>query len=101
MQATQLLSRSMDIGIIANEAIQLKSLGERDVRIDVPMGDITTSDFERVPETIPLGEAAARAVADRLAVYTHCLRPNTRPGANTRPSARARNAASPTSGSRA
>ncbi len=46
-----------------------RSLGERDVRIDVPMGDITTSDFERVPETIPLGEAAARAAADRLAVY--------------------------------
>jgi len=69
VQATQLLSRSMAIGIIANEAIQLDSLGERDVRIDVPMGDITTSDFERVPETIPLGEAAARAAADRLAVY--------------------------------
>ncbi len=69
VQATQLLTRSMDIGIIANEAIQLASLGERDVRIDVPMGDITTSDFERVPETIPLGEAAARAAADRLAVY--------------------------------
>ena len=66
VQATQLLSRSMAIGIIANEEIQLESLGERDVRIDVPMGDITTSDFERVPETIPLGEAAARAMADRL-----------------------------------
>ena len=69
VQATQLLTRSMAIGIIANEAIQLASLGEGDVRIDVPMGDITTSDFERVPETIPLGEAAARAAADRLAVY--------------------------------
>ncbi len=69
VQATQLLTRSMAIGIIANEAIQLESLGERDVRIDVPMGDITTSDFERVPETIPLGVAAARAAADRLAVY--------------------------------
>ena len=27
------------------------------------MGDITTADFERVPETIPLGEAAARQMA--------------------------------------
>jgi NTE family protein len=31
------------------------------------MGDITTADFERVAETVPLGEAAARLVADRLA----------------------------------
>jgi hypothetical protein len=31
------------------------------------MGDITTADFERVPDTIPLGENAARGMADRLA----------------------------------
>ena len=31
------------------------------------MGDITTADFERVPDTIPLGEKAARGVADQLA----------------------------------
>jgi NTE family protein len=41
-------------------------LTERDILIDVPMGDITTADFERLPETIPLGETAARKVADRL-----------------------------------
>jgi len=69
VQATQLLSRSMDVMFEVNEKIQLQSLTERDIRIDVPMGDITTSDFERVPETIPLGEAAARAAVDRLAVY--------------------------------
>lgn len=67
VQATQLLARSMDVMLEANEKIQLQSLTERDIRIDVPMGDIGTADFERVPETIPLGEAAARAVADRLA----------------------------------
>ena len=33
------------------------------------MGDITTADFERVPETIPLGEAATRAHAAELARY--------------------------------
>jgi len=33
------------------------------------MGDIGTADFTRVPETIPLGEVAARKVADRLAAY--------------------------------
>ena len=65
--ATQLVLRSSDVGIMANENLQLASLTDRDIRIDVIMGDITTADFERVPETIPLGEKAARAVADRLA----------------------------------
>jgi NTE family protein len=60
----------MDVMFEVNEKIQLQSLTERDIRIDVPMGDITTSDFERVPETIPLGEAAARAAVDRLAAYS-------------------------------
>jgi NTE family protein len=65
--ATQLLSRSTDVMLQANETLQLRTLTERDVRIDVEMGDIGTADFERVPDTIPLGEAAARAAADRLA----------------------------------
>jgi len=65
--ATELLARSTDVMIVANENLQLGSLTERDVRIDVPMGDIGTADFERVPETIPLGEKAARAQAARLA----------------------------------
>jgi NTE family protein len=64
--APQLLSRTMDVMIIANENQQLESLGPRDIRIDVPMGDITTADFERVPETVPLGEVAARTQAERL-----------------------------------
>ncbi len=70
VQATQLLSRSMDVMFEVNEKIQLQSLTEQDIRIDVPMGDITTSDFDRTPETIPLGVAAARAVADRLAALS-------------------------------
>jgi NTE family protein len=65
--ATQLVGRSTDVMITANERLQLQTLTERDILISVPMGDIGTSDFERVPETIPLGEAATRAVADRLA----------------------------------
>ncbi|MCW8844266.1 MAG: patatin-like phospholipase family protein [Gammaproteobacteria bacterium] len=64
--ATQLLSRSMDVMIQANEELQLQSLTDRDIRIDVMMGDIGTSDFERVPDTIPLGEEAARLMTDRL-----------------------------------
>jgi NTE family protein len=67
--ATQLLTRSMDVMIEANELLQLQTLTDRDVRIDVPMGDIGTADFERVPDTIPLGEKAAREAADRLAKF--------------------------------
>lgn len=67
VQATQLLARSMEVMLEANEKIQLQSLTGRDIRIDVPMGDIGTADFERVSETIPLGEAAALAATDRLA----------------------------------
>jgi len=65
--ALQLVGRSSDVMIVANENLQLESLTDKDIRIDVIMGDITTADFERVPETIPLGEKAARGMADRLA----------------------------------
>ena len=65
--ATQLLGRSSDVMIVANENLQLETLTDRDVRIDVIMGDITTADFERVPETVPLGEKATREMAARLA----------------------------------
>jgi len=64
--ATQLLSRSSDVMIVANENLQLETLTDHDIRIDVIMGDITTTDFERVPETVPLGEKATREMADKL-----------------------------------
>ena len=57
--AAQLFSRTMDVMIEANETLQLQTLRPNDIRIDVLMGSITTADFERVPETIPRGEAAA------------------------------------------
>jgi NTE family protein len=68
--ATQLLSRTMDVMIEANETLQLQTVRPDDVRIDVVMGDITTADFERVPETIPLGEAAARSMSAALQKYS-------------------------------
>ncbi len=68
--ALQLLGRTMDVMIEANEQLQLQTLGPGDVRIDVEMGTITTADFERVPETIPLGESAARSQAQALARYS-------------------------------
>jgi NTE family protein len=67
VQAQQLLSRSMDVMFEVNEKAQLATLTDRDILINVPMGDITTADFDRMPETIPLGETAARKVTDRLA----------------------------------
>ena len=57
--AVQLLMRSTDISIIANEREQLATLTDRDVLIGIQMGDITTGSFTRIPETIPLGEAEA------------------------------------------
>jgi NTE family protein len=66
VQVTQLLKRSMDVLLEANEKVQLQSLTDRDIRIDVLLGDIGTADFVRIPETIPLGEAAARKAGDRL-----------------------------------
>ncbi|HET7812327.1 MAG TPA: patatin-like phospholipase family protein [Steroidobacteraceae bacterium] len=67
--ATQLLSRTMDVMIEANETLQLQTIKPGDIRIDVYMGDITTADFERVPDTIPLGEKAAREHSAELAAF--------------------------------
>ncbi|MGH8242199.1 MAG: patatin-like phospholipase family protein [Steroidobacteraceae bacterium] len=70
VQAQQLLSRSMDVMFEVNEKAQLATLTERDILINVPMGDISTADFDRLPETIPLGETAARKAADRLSALS-------------------------------
>jgi len=68
--AVSLLSRSMDVMIKANEKTQIATLTHRDVSIEVPMGDITTSSFERAPDAMALGRAAAEAVADQLRRYS-------------------------------
>jgi NTE family protein len=65
--APQLLGRMNDIMFEQNQRLQLESLTAQDVRIDVEMGDIGSMDFERTPETIALGEAAARRAAPQLA----------------------------------
>ena len=68
--ATQLAARAMDVMLEANVRLQLQTLKPGDVLVNVQMGDIGTADFERVPETIPLGEKAARAAAAQLAKYS-------------------------------
>jgi NTE family protein len=68
--AVALAGRSLDVMIQANQRAQIATLTAADVHIAVPMGDIGSSDFQRVPETIPLGEAAARREQASLARYS-------------------------------
>lgn len=70
LRPSSLMSRSNDVMSEANERIQLQTLTSRDVRIDVILGDIGAGDFERTPDTIDLGEKAARAAAGRLAALS-------------------------------
>ncbi|MBN8281165.1 MAG: patatin-like phospholipase family protein, partial [Gammaproteobacteria bacterium] len=64
--ATTLAGRSLDVMIDANTKAQLASLTDRDVSIVVPMGDIGSAAFDRVPDAVPLGREAALGQADRL-----------------------------------
>jgi NTE family protein len=48
---------------------QLASLGSRDVLIAPELGDISSGNFERTPEAIDIGEAAARAMSESLRRY--------------------------------
>ena len=68
--ALALVSRSTDVLIKANEKLQIATLTERDVGIEVPMGDITSTSFERVPDAVELGRAAAQAAAQELRRYS-------------------------------
>ena len=68
--ALSLLGRSFDVMIGANERLQMESLTPRDVAIDVPMGDIGTSDFTRIPEAVELGRRAAVDMRDQLSRYS-------------------------------
>jgi NTE family protein len=70
MSGASLILRSSDITMEENERLQLQTLTDRDVRIDIETGDVGSADFERTGETIPMGEKAARAVAERLAALS-------------------------------
>ncbi len=67
--AVSLVQRSLEVMISANERAQIATLTEQDVAIEVPMGDIGTSSFERVPDAVELGRTAAIAARDSLARY--------------------------------
>ena len=64
-----LAGRSFSAMVVANERAQLASLTDEDVAVIVPTGDISSGQFGRVPETLPLGAASARRVADALSRY--------------------------------
>ncbi len=55
--------------ITANERAQIASLGAGDIGIEVPMGDIGSGSFERVPEAMELGRKAADARRADLARF--------------------------------
>jgi NTE family protein len=64
-----LAGRSLDVMIDANQKAQIATLTDRDVSIVVPMGDIGSASFDRVPDAIPLGAEAARGQAEALSRY--------------------------------
>lgn len=68
--ALALAGRSLDVMIDANQNAQIRTLTDRDVSIVVPMGDIGSADFDRVPDAIPLGNAAAREHLEELRRYS-------------------------------
>jgi NTE family protein len=61
--ALTVLNQAVDVMIARASRRQLESLTPQDVLISIDLGDIDSTAFDRVRETIPLGVAAAR---DRL-----------------------------------
>ncbi len=60
---------SQMFSILTEQNVQasLASLKDTDILISPQLGDFSTSDFDDLPKIVPLGEAAAREVAERLA----------------------------------
>ena len=57
------------INILTEQNVQLSlaTLKATDILILPELGDFSAADFDNLPKTVPIGEAAARKVADRLA----------------------------------
>jgi NTE family protein len=53
-----------------NVSASLASLKPDDILILPELGDYSATDFDHMPDTVPIGEAAARKVADRLKRYS-------------------------------
>jgi len=59
---------SQMLGILTEQNVQasIASLQPQDVLVTPELGDFSTADFDRLPNIIPAGETAARAMIDRL-----------------------------------
>ncbi|WP_230411745.1 patatin-like phospholipase family protein [Denitromonas iodatirespirans] len=68
--ATDIVLQAINLALEQNVAQQLARLGADDALVQVDLGSITSMDFDRVLETIPLGEAAARNAAGVLARFS-------------------------------
>lgn len=68
--ALTLAGRSLDVMIDANQKAQIATLTDRDVSIVVPMGDIGSASFDRVPDAIPLGREAAEKLKEQLSRFS-------------------------------
>ena len=60
-------SQMINILTEQNVRASLASLKPTDILIEPQLGTFSSSDFDDLQKTVPIGEAAARAVADRLA----------------------------------
>jgi NTE family protein len=60
------------INILTEQNVQasLASLKPEDILILPELGDYSAGDFDHMPDTVPIGEAAARKVEDRLKRYS-------------------------------
>lgn len=76
--AVAILNQSIDLMMARTTKAQLATLGSADVLIVSDMGDIGAGSFERAVETLPIGEAAARAQYGRLAQVGKALAPHPR-----------------------
>jgi len=68
--ALQVIGQAMNIAIESNEKAQLATLTSKDLAIPVILKDVTSGDFNKVPEAIVIGEEAARKAAPAIARYS-------------------------------
>ena len=68
--ALAVVGRALDVVIKSNEREQIATLNSTDIGIPVFMGDIGTADFQRAPEAIEIGRAAAEAQHETLLQYS-------------------------------
>lgn len=60
------------VNILTEQNVQasLASLKATDILVEPELGDMSAADFDGLAKTLPIGEAAARNVADRLSVLS-------------------------------